>query len=334
VTNREGSGDVTVVSAETVRALVPIADAIEAVRLAFIDFSGGRIVAPTRMTLPDGGTLVMLARRGAREGTVVKVISIRDGNAAVGLSNLQSMVVWLDGPTGEPVAVVHGGTVTSLRTGAASGAATALLAPAGASVLAMLGAGDQAPDQIEAVCAVRSIQEIRIWSRHRASSDALAAGVSRAHPDRDVRAVSDPDEAVRGADVVCTATPSRDALFAHESLGRPVHINAIGSYRPDMREIPAATVAAADPLVVDSREAASMEAGEIVQALEEGALELGELAELGELLAAPSAPPTAGLSVFKSVGIGAQDWAVTGLAVSRAAERTDLRRVSLTSSEA
>ncbi len=122
MTAPDGSRDVAVLSAAAVRELVPMPDAIEAVRQGFIDFSAGRIVAPARMALPDGGTLVMLARRGVAEGAVVKVISIRDGNRTVGLRNLQSMVMWIDGPAGRTVALIQGATLTGRRTGPASGA--------------------------------------------------------------------------------------------------------------------------------------------------------------------------------------------------------------------
>jgi ornithine cyclodeaminase len=334
VIRQEVPRDVTVLPADAIRALLPMADAIHVVRTCFVDFSAGRILAPARMALPDGGTLVMLARRSADEGAVIKVVSIRTGNASLGLSTLQSTVLWLDGPTGQTVAILDGGTVTALRTGAASGVATALLAPEEASVLAMLGAGSQAADQIAAVCTVRPIREVRIWSRRQVSSKALAARAALVHPDVAFGVAADPDEAVQGAGVICTATPSRDSLFDPESLQEPVHINAIGAYRSDMRELPGATVAAADVLVVDSREAASEEAGDIIQARADGSLDDAPLPELGELLAADFRPERRGLSVFKSVGIGAQDWAVARLAVERAAAQDGLSRVSLRSSEA
>jgi ornithine cyclodeaminase/alanine dehydrogenase-like protein (mu-crystallin family) len=307
---------VLVIDADALRELVPMADAIDAVREAFIGVSCDQFWQPLRLS-HEHRTLVMAAADADGIGTAVKVVSIRPGNPSRGLPMIQASVVWHDGESGRPTAVLDGDTVTALRTGAASGVATADLAEPDATVLAVIGAGSQAPDQVEAVRAVRAIDTVRIASRTRASADRLAARLS-ADGDLDVEVCSTAAEAVSGAHVVCCATPATEPLFPASALGTRVHINAVGSFRPEMRELGSDILGAASLVVVDQLEAAQQEAGELIRALEDGTLAPDALIEIGGLLQSGERARPDGVTVFKSVGLAAQDWAIARLAVARA----------------
>jgi ornithine cyclodeaminase len=207
--------------------------------------------------------------------------------------------------------------LTALRTGAASGLATALLAAPDAATLAMLGTGGQAADQVGAVCAVRPIREVRIFGRHPGRRAELCGELAAGHPGISFLNAASAAEAVRGAQVICTATRSQAPLFEVSDLEPDVHINAVGAYRPDMCEVPAEAFGRAAVVVIDQLEAVLAEAGDVIQAIAAGQLDQESLVEIGQLLAAPAVPP-AGPTIFKSVGIAAQDWALAELVVSRA----------------
>jgi alanine dehydrogenase len=261
------------------RASLPMGDAIEAMEVAF----SGDTEIPLRTLV--GGSLVMPGRVG--DHTAVKVVSTVPGNPAG--------IVVVFGPDGSPIGIVDGPTLTSIRTGAVCGLATRLLAPEEASVLAMLGAGAMAFDQIEAVRQVRPLERILVWSRDPENARSLAERVGG-------EAVADPDEAVAAAHIVSCATPSRQPLFSSSAVSPTAHINAVGAFTPEMVELPAGLLDSAH-VVVDDYEAAAAEAGDLIQA--------GRAPDrtLPELLAGDPTPPIRP-TVFKSVGLASQD--VTG----------------------
>ncbi|MQA83625.1 MAG: ornithine cyclodeaminase family protein [Streptosporangiales bacterium] len=301
------------------RRLVSMADAVEAVREAFRLVSGGQFLAPQRVAV-GGGTELLMAGRPVEnpEGFVTKILTVRPENPGRGLPLLHAVVLWFDGPTGEPLAVLDGETVTAMRTGAASGVATDLLAAPDASTLALIGSGAQARDQVEAVLAVRQVREVRIFSRNETTANELAATLAEAHTELDVRVVPTSSQAVRGAEVVCCATTARAPVFDAADVGPRTHVNAIGSYRPDMCEVPAELLARSR-VVVDQREAALAGAGDVIQAIEAGQLDEKRLVEVGDLLLAAERQASEAPTVFKSVGVSAQDWALARVAVERAA---------------
>ncbi len=305
-----------VISPDRLRELVPMRAAIDAVRDGFIAGSAGGIEQPTRLALEGGRALAMLAADRQGIGTVLKVVTVRGGNPGRGLPAVQAVVIWFDGETGTPEAIIDGGTLTALRTGAASGVATDLLASPAAGVLAMIGAGGQAADQVRAVCAVRPIREVRIASRDPVHASVLAARLAGELEPVRVVARNVPG-ALAGADVVCTATTATRPLFAALDLAPVVHVNAVGAYTEGMCELPAELLAGASVVAVDLIDAALAEAGDLIQAIRVGLLQRERLVEIGTLLA-QSAPPPGGRTVFKSVGVAAQDWALARLAVDRA----------------
>jgi ornithine cyclodeaminase len=206
--------------------------------------------------------------------------------------------------------------------------ATDILAAPAARVLAVLGAGVQASDQVRAVLTVRDIAEVRICSRRGASARELAARLADEFPDVLVEAVVSPTMAVRDADVVCCATNARRPVLARASLAERVHVNAIGSYRPEMRELARDVLTEAELLVVDQRIAALHESGEVIDAVEHTTLTRESLVELGELVQHPPAR-VEGLTVFKSVGLAMQDWAIAHLVNERLYDLPEVSAVSL-----
>jgi ornithine cyclodeaminase len=241
-----------------------------------------------------GGSLFMPGRAGPNTG--IKVVSNVPGNPA-------GIVVVMD-PSGSPLGLVDGPTLTAIRTGAAAGLATDLLARSDARVLAMLGAGMMAFDQVEAVRAVRPISRVLVWSRDQARAHRLAERV-------DGEVASTADEAVAAADIVSSATPARLPLFEDGSVRAGTHINAMGAFTPEMCEIPAETIDRAY-VVVDDADAAATEAGDLLRA------DHPPVCTLADVLAGRHPQIGEELTLFKSVGIASQDIAAAVAALDRA----------------
>lgn len=315
-----------ILSEREVQACVGMGEAIEAMREAFGALAAGEARSPLRVGVDSGAgeALFMPACLEGADGLGGKVVTVFGGNPERGLPAVNALVLLLDPDNGLPRALLSGTHLTALRTAAASGLATALLAREDAGILAVFGAGAQAPFQIEAVQHVRPIREVRIVSRTGDTAEALARRVSGSA----VRAVRDPREALRGADVVVTATDSRDPVFRADDVDPGTHVNGIGSYTPEMREVDPALVPCAR-VVVDARSAALEEAGELVTAVESGELDTDPgPAELGEVVNGSRAGRASEeeITFFKSVGLAVQDVAL-GRRVLAAAGDTNVGTV-------
>lgn len=291
-------------------------EAVEIVKRAFIELSTGKAESPLRTAISepkhDGLTLVMPAYLSDTDALAVKVVSIHNRNSQLGLPRIHALVVVVDPVTGKPVAAMEGGYLTALRTGAASGAATELLAHADAEIAAIIGAGKQARQQVLAVAAVRPIKRFLIYARHRESVEELIAEMQPMVLAELVAAVS-PAQAVREADVICAATNSSAPVFDGRDLKPGAHINGIGSYTHEMQEVDFTTLRRVSKIVVDQRQAALSEAGEIIIAIENGAIGVDSIyAELGEIAAGlkPGRQSDDEITYFKSVGNAVQDAAV------------------------
>jgi len=312
-------------SREDVRQALDMKQAIALMPEAFIALSEGRAIVPVRANLPiaehNGRALFMPAYLPSTAQLGVKVVTVHPDNARRGLPSIHALVMVADAATGRPLAVMDGEYLTALRTGAGSGLATDLLARSDAAVVALFGAGVQAQTQLEAVCAVRPIRRAYVFSRSPGTAAAFAEAMS-ARLGLDVRA-AEHSARLREADVVCTATTSLEPVFDHADLKAGVHINGIGSYRPDMTEIPPETVMAAR-VVVDHRPACLAEAGDLTHPLAQGLITLDHLyAELGEVAAGRKAGRTTEeeITFFKSVGNAVQDLATASHVVAEAAAR-------------
>ncbi|GAA1606569.1 ornithine cyclodeaminase family protein [Kribbella sancticallisti] len=290
-----------VLSAEDVRRTVPMPAAISAVRDAFLELAAGHFVLPARQIFGDGAVLVMSAYHTPSRTAVVKKIGI----ALDQVPAIRATVIWTG--AGEQL-VADGTSITTLRTGAVVGVATDLLAAPDATRLALLGTGGQAADQVRAVLAVRPITEVAVTGRDATRAAALAKTLAAEFPAVHFIPGTSIDDAIITADVICCATSSSTPLFSVDALPDRVHVNAIGAFRPTMRELPRDLLAAASVVMVDQREAALEESGEIIDALTSGTLAESDLLELGTALT--TKPDPTGRTVFKSVGVGPQDWAI------------------------
>ena len=275
--------------------------AIDAVRDAFRDLAAGNFVLPPRQIFGGGTVLVMSAYHSPTGTAVVKNIGI----ALDQVPAIRATMIWTG--AGEQL-VADGSSITTLRTGAVVGIATDLLAPADASRLTLIGTGAQAPDQVRAVLAVRRITAVTLAGRSADRAEALSRALADEFPDVRFTPSTSIDDAIADADVICCATSSTTPLFTADVLPARVHVNAIGAFRPTMRELPRDLLATASTVLVDQTEAALEESGEIIDAITSGTLEPSDLVELGPALSHP--PHPTGRTVFKSVGIGPQDWAI------------------------
>jgi ornithine cyclodeaminase len=309
---------------DEILAAVPVGRLVDAVEAAYRDVAAGRDRSPLRfhVPLPRGDLLLMPGVREGGSGSSVKLVTILPDNAARGVPTVQAVVVWFDGETGTPMAVLDGTTVTAMRTGAASGVATRLLARPDAAVLAMLGSGGQAAWQVRAVLATRPIREVRVFSRDAAARARFVAVMARELGDGvRVAASGSARDAVGEADVVCCATTSSQPVFDAEWLRPGAHVNAVGAFRLGMVELPPELFARAALVAVDSREAALAEAGDLVAAIEGGHLAEDAFVEIGSIGRewVATRDPEA-ITVFKSVGLAIQDVAAAELVVRGATE--------------
>ncbi len=319
------------------RRLVSMPEAIELMKVAFMELSAGRAVLPLRTVLeiePDvSSTLVMPAYLPGVGALGFKVISIFTKNPQRGLPTGNAMVCMLDEDTGVPTALLNGAFLTAMRTGAVSGAATDLLARKDAHALTIVGAGVQGVTQALAVCAVREIDTVTVVYRSDASWDRFKETVERDWPELSgkISGTRDVEAAVRSADVICAATTSKTPVFEAAWVKPGTHINGVGSFTPEMQEIPPGTVAQAR-VIVDHRESALAEGGDLIIPLEAGMFgedhimgELGELAA-GEVVGRISEED---LTFFKSVGNAVQDMVVAKRAIDRAVTEGIGQEISL-----
>jgi alanine dehydrogenase len=312
-------------TANDIRRALPMSTAIEAMKEAFAQLSTGKAEMPLRgrIDLPaaDGFSLFMPAMLSQSNDLAIKIVSVFPSNPSRGLPTIHALVVAIEPSTGRPLALLEGAALTAIRTGAASGAATDVLALEDASLLAVIGAGVQARTQLEAVCCVRPIKKVRIFSLDRHQSEELAESVSGRSPIPDDIEVSDnPGACVADADVVCTATTSRLPVFDGHLLKPGAHINAIGSFTPEMQEIDSETLRRS-LVVVDSRQAVLAESGDLLIPIGRGEFSPEKIhAELGEILTGrrPGRQETGQITLFKSVGVAVQDAAAAGRAIERA----------------
>lgn len=308
---------------DAIRAAVPVGELLDAVEGAYRDVAAGRDRSPLRSSVPMGGgdLLLMPGVREGGDGVSVKLVTVMPGNADRGLPTLQAIVVWFDAATGRPMALLDGTTVTAMRTGAASGVATRLLARVDAETLCVIGAGGQAEWQVRAVVAARPITRVLVHARSEASRSAFAERMQEA-TDVEVLPVATAEEGVRQADVICCATTSSTPVFDAAWLRPGTHVNGVGAFRLGMVELPPELFARASTVAVDSRTAALAEAGDLVAAIEGGLASEGDLVEIGSVDRDWAASRPAGaITVFKSVGLAIQDVAASELIAARVLAR-------------
>ena len=304
---------------EKIREALTMPEAIRAVKEAFIQLSTGQAKVPGRTSLeiPEFRTtaLVMPAYLPRSKRLGLKLISLCEDNPAKGLPLAQAVTILMDAEHGTPLAVLDASYLTAVRTGAASGAATDALARVEARVAAIFGCGVQGRTQLEAIAAVRAIRKTFVFDINPRAAAAFAEEMRR-KLGLDVEPATSP-EVLREADVISTATTSSVPVFSDAHLKPGVHINAIGSYKPHVREIPGETIRRAK-VFVDQKRACLEEAGDLNIPLCENLIDEGHIrAEIGEVLAGlkPGRSLEDDITVFKSVGSAVQDLAVASLIV-------------------
>ncbi len=319
-----------ILNAADIRQALSMPLAIDAMKQAFAAFSDGKALVPPRIHLPiaqhSGISLIMPSfvdgNTTAEQALAVKVVSLFDGNQARGLARIQAAVVVLEPDTGRPIALLDGAMLTAIRTAAASGAATDLLARRDCRTAALFGAGVQAITHLFAMCAVRPIEKIFICGRTPSKVAALIAEFAgRPAIPAELIAADSPRQALADADIVCCTTTSKEPIFDDADLKPGTHINAVGSYTPQAREVPPETVRRA-LVVVDSRQAAWEEAGDLIQPMQAGLIGREHIhAELGELVLGRQTGRSDDrqITFFKSVGLAVQDAIAAKVALENAA---------------
>jgi ornithine cyclodeaminase/alanine dehydrogenase-like protein (mu-crystallin family) len=291
--------------------LLPMREAVDALQEAF----GGRLPeAPPRVRVeaPAGELLLMPAVSDREAG--VKLVTVAPGNPDRGLPLIHALYVLFDGATLAPVALMDGAALTALRTAAVSALATRHLARPDASRLVLFGAGVQATAHLEAMAAVRLLAHVAVVSRAPEPAEGLAERARGMGIDADV---SSPD-AVREADLICTCTTASAPVFDGSMLRPGAHVNAIGAYRPDTREVDDDTMRRAR-IVVETREAALREAGDVLIPIESGVIsEAAIVADLSEVVrGAEVRRHPDDITLFKSVGVAFEDLVVARAAAAR-----------------
>lgn len=283
-------------AAEVTQRLTP-RGAIDAVADALAEHQAGAAAASGRVIDSSSGTDLALMPGHVGAAIGFKAITLSESNPALGLPTIQGVVVAFSRTTGALLGVVDGPSLTGLRTAAIAGVATRILAPELASTMLMVGAGAQAPHQIEAILAVRPIQRVLIWNRSLQRAEELARTTAERHPGVAVEVVASLRGAAREAQVITLATASVNPLLFLEDLSFPCHINAMGSYRPDRRELDSSLVAAAR-VYADTVEGCLEEAGDLIIPIAEGRLSPASIQPLQSARREAGVPVT----VMKSVG--------------------------------
>jgi len=321
-----------ILNADDVGKALPMKETIEAMKRAYASLSDGKADAPlrTRLSIPsqDAVSLFMPAYVQTEEddALAIKVVSLfpKNPERERRLALIQAAVLVLDAETGQTRALLEGSSLTAIRTGAGSGAAIDLLARPDSEVVAVFGAGVQARAQLEAACSVRKIEKAWVYDP---SEVRVKTFVKEMAGNGDVPkalfVAESPAQALFEADIVCTATTSSTPVFNDADLKPGTHVSAIGSYTPEMQEVPAETVARAY-VVVDSLSATLAETGDLIQPMQAGlfgeehvSTELGEIV-LGRKTGRNSSEQ---ITFFKSVGIAVQDAMAAQLALKNAREQ-------------
>ena len=301
----------TIINAAAVRKLLPMDECIDAMEPAMIAATTGAISMPPRLVAPlidESGTLVLMPGSSTELAAFgAKVINLIPDNPTRGLPAIQGFIALFDHASGTPVAIIDGAEVTGIRTAAASGLATRLLARADAHTCGIFGNGVQAVTHIDAMRAVRPVDEIVVWGRNPDKVQAFAreqaqrTGIS-------VKATADPAEA-GACDLVCTTTTSPDPVLAGEWVKPGAHVNLVGAHSLTTRECDTGLVVKSS-VYVDLMESVRDEGGDIMIPVQEGAIDESHIiGELGELLQGkiPGRLDEEQVTLYQSHGINAQD---------------------------
>jgi ornithine cyclodeaminase len=303
------------INGEQVRELLPMKEAIEADKRAFLLHSAGETEVPVRLgfEIPERGSVLFMPAyvKGDVGRVGVKIVSVFPGNVTKGIPSVPAQVLLVDSETGEVSALINGLEVTRARTGAIAGAATDVLARKDASKAALFGIGGQAPAQLEAILCARPIKEVKVYDMRTefipSFVEANAALAERYGAK--LSAAKSPDDAIDGADVITAVTTSKTPVFDGSRVAKGAHVNGVGSFLPTSRELDDTLLNRAR-VFVDNREAVLAEAGDFIIPSKSGKYDLKSIAgEIGEVLAGRIAGRTSDgeITVLKTVGYAVLD---------------------------
>ncbi|MEQ7263424.1 ornithine cyclodeaminase family protein [Enterococcus hirae] len=290
-------------------------EAIEVMRQCFSDYGEGKISQNTRMVeiLPDGKNKNVFAMMPAYLGKDryfgAKIITAFPDNHLQGLSSHLGEILLFDSKNGVPVALINANAVTWIRTAAVSALATDILAKKEAASLALIGAGQQASSHLNAICAIRSINKVSVYDLSKERSQQFIEEMQTAYPEIEFSSGETLAETVQKAEIICTLTPSKEAFLKKEWLTPGAHINAIGTFTPDTREI-TSELMKSSAIYVDDYEAAMKESGDLLIPIAEG--ELSESAISGSLSELVSGKrllkdQQEKITIFDAVGLAIED---------------------------
>jgi len=310
-----------------VETLLPMSECIGVMESAFAGLARNDFYQPLRtIAKPEGVKGVMALMPTFRSGDEplfgLKAICVFPGNANIGKDAHQGAVLLFSGKTGELLAVVNASAITAIRTAAVSGLATQLLARPDAAELAIIGSGVQARTHLEAMACIRPIRRVRVASLHLEKAQQFAWEMQDRY-EFAIEAVASPEEALREADLIVTATIAREPVVKREWIADGAHINAVGTYSPKARELDGATMAAAT-LFVDRRESAMNEAGDYLLAVSEGSISADHIrAELAEVVTGthPGRTSSGEITIFKSLGLAIEDLAAAEYVYKKASDQ-------------
>ena len=306
--------NIRVLRAAEVRALLPMADCIELMRRTMIAVSEGRVVLPLRsiLIMPNGRGMMgnMPGYLADPECFGVKLVSLMPHNKPPQYSSHLGLVILFESEHGCPVGLLDAAEITAIRTAAASALATRLLARPDAGDLAILGAGEQAQSHLAAMLVVRTLRRVRVWARDSAKAAAFAEAESARHRIA-IETSATVEEAVAGADIICTLTKAREPILFGDWLGAGVHLNVVGSSAATSAEIDTQAVVKAR-FFVDCRNSTTHEGGEYLRALRAQVITADHiLAEIGEVAngSKEGRRSVSDVTLYKSLGIAPQDLA-------------------------
>jgi len=315
-----------VLSRKDLRQLLVMSEVIEAVEKGFCEYKTGSCTIPVRMPVriekAEGLFLFMPAYLERENSFGTKIISVFPGNLSLGLSTLQAVYLLNDRTTGEFLALMDGILLTAMRTGATSAVATKYLSRENSETLGIIGTGAQAPFQAEAICKVRPIRKILAYDREQEIVENFSVIVSNSLQ-IPVEVMSTSREVVVESDILVTVTTSKVPVFDGRDLKPGIHINAVGAYTPEMRELDEVTVKRSK-IVVDTYEGCMAEAGDLLIPMRDGRLSKESLyADLGEIVLGqkPGRIREDEMTLFESVGFALEDLVTARLAYERAKEK-------------
>lgn len=300
-----------ILSAKDQKGLVDMKEVLELVSVALNEYSSGKTVTPIRVGIPFGQDSLGLVMPSVAEDLAtmgLKYVTVVPTNREIEKKIIHGVVFLSDVKTGEPLALLEGSYLTQIRTGALSGVATSRLARKDAKILGIIGTGEQSKGLCEAMLAVRPIESIHIYNRSMEKAKDFAVYVKEKFG-KEVVICNEANEVVRHADILVTATSATSPVFS-EKLNPGMHVNAVGSFRPDMQELPSSALSSANKVVVEAVEAALEETGDLQFPIREGVFTEDRIhCELGKIVSGEldGRENDEEITIFKSVGLAIVD---------------------------